>query len=334
MIYGGAPTTAFIDQKANGLRVCLLSQYHTTSISNSPSASPVTSEAYSSPEPIVSPSGKVSSSTTRSSDKKPKVKRPPNAFILYRKFHHQKLVAANPNMKNNDISVILGRQWRHETEEVRAVWNVMADKIKRKHAKENPGYQYAPRKPSEKKRRMTQRKLAAQREAEQQPDIFSATEMVEVADHDRSTSDEEDVYKRIASIDAASWIGMSEQEPGADLFRVDEDTQDVSVTLPAPQQALHQQIDTHYDGVDGLLPFDPRFFSTDSAPQVTNEIDFVSSLIDWEGIDADMEILRQSTSEERGELPAVETGGSQPLAWNQQSAEEFQRDLDRLMKLV
>lgn len=39
-------------------------------------------------------------------------------------------------------------------------WNNVADEIKKKHFQDNPEYSYQPRKPSEKKRRMTRRKAA------------------------------------------------------------------------------------------------------------------------------------------------------------------------------
>ncbi len=205
----------------------------------------------------------------------------------------------------------------------------MADKIKRKHAQDNPGYQYAPRKPSEKKRRMTARKLAAQRAFEEDTDsqVFPVDDMVEVADHDASPSASPLTH-------AATWLGTTRTSPAAGLLHVDDDTLDVSLTLSAPQQPLQQQVSAHYDGVNGLLPFDPQLLSTAPAPQSTNEQDFLNSLIDWEGIQQDMEIVRQSTVEERGDLAATETGSSQRLAWDAVASAEFQKELDRLMKLI
>ena len=56
---------------------------------------------------------------------------------------------------------MLGEQWSRESTEVKARWKAVADEIKRKHSEMFPDYQYQPRKPSEKKRRMTRRKAAA-----------------------------------------------------------------------------------------------------------------------------------------------------------------------------
>jgi HMG (high mobility group) box len=266
----------------------------------------------------------------RSPGKKSKVPRPPNAFILYRKKHHPQLKAANPDMHNNEISVILGKQWNNESDSVKTTYRHMAEKIKRKHAEDNPGYQYAPRKPSEKKRRMTARKLAAQRAdaVEQDLQFFPVSDMVEVADHERSTSEgvttadeneftsTDDIFKTssISLTHAAAWTADSGRSPSADLLRIDDDTLDVSLTMPAPQQPLQQQVGTHYDGVNGLLPFDPRWLSTAPALPSTNEQDFLNSLIDWEGIQQDVNTIRESTAEERDDLIAAETGTSRLLS--------------------
>ncbi|KAF1983753.1 hypothetical protein K402DRAFT_155101 [Aulographum hederae CBS 113979] len=104
--------------------------------------------AYSSTDNMVAPKSKS------------KVPRPPNAFIIYRKDWHPIVKAAHPGMHNNGISKIIGDQWNNETEDVKMHYKSMAEDAKQKHLVENPGYQYQPRKPSEKKRRMTKTKAA------------------------------------------------------------------------------------------------------------------------------------------------------------------------------
>jgi hypothetical protein len=59
------------------------------------------------------------------------------------------------------IAVICGRQWKNETEDIKAHYKGMADVLKKKHAQDNPDYVYNPRKPSDKKKRMTARQAAA-----------------------------------------------------------------------------------------------------------------------------------------------------------------------------
>ena len=58
--------------------------------------------------------------------------------------------------------------WHDEPESVKQIFKDQANELKRQHARNHPGYQYQPRKPGEKKRRMSKRKamaLAAQNES-------------------------------------------------------------------------------------------------------------------------------------------------------------------------
>ncbi|KAI9696324.1 MAG: hypothetical protein M1820_008166 [Bogoriella megaspora] len=57
--------------------------------------------------------------------------RPPNAFILYRQHYHPKVMAQCPDMHNNDISTLLGNQWRGEDEAIRAEWKAKAAEVNR-----------------------------------------------------------------------------------------------------------------------------------------------------------------------------------------------------------
>jgi len=51
--------------------------------------------------------------------------------------------------------------WRDEPDSVKTEWKNKSENVKRQHLKDHPDYQYQPRRPSEKKRRMTKRKAAA-----------------------------------------------------------------------------------------------------------------------------------------------------------------------------
>lgn len=101
----------------------------------------------------------------RAFGKKAKVPRPPNAFILYRQHWHPHYKQYNKTMHNNDISKELGRRWKTEPDHVKQKYKTLAEELKAKHAAQYPDYQYAPRKPGEKKRRMTARKLEKLRQA-------------------------------------------------------------------------------------------------------------------------------------------------------------------------
>ncbi|KAK8204719.1 hypothetical protein IWZ01DRAFT_544395 [Phyllosticta capitalensis] len=91
---------------------------------------------------------------------KPKVPRPCNPFIMYRNFLHQKVTMENPGLHNNQISKIIGRMWQAEPAEAKEYWRDQAKQSKEEHLLKFPDYQYRPRKPGQKKRRMTKKKLA------------------------------------------------------------------------------------------------------------------------------------------------------------------------------
>ncbi|CAG8329833.1 unnamed protein product [Penicillium salamii] len=95
----------------------------------------------------------VSVSTSASSSAK--VPRPPNCFILYRQAHHEEVKATHPGITNNEISRILGARWKNECDEIRSQYIELAEQIKLQHAIQHPDYQYAPRRPSERRRRAT-----------------------------------------------------------------------------------------------------------------------------------------------------------------------------------
>ncbi|RDW77396.1 hypothetical protein BP6252_05449 [Coleophoma cylindrospora] len=144
-----------------------------------------------------------------------KIKRPPNAFILYRMDHHDVVKDANPGIHNNEISTIIGAQWNTETADVRDHYQRLADEKKREHLAMYPGYHYTPRKPSEKKRRMTKKKAAA------------------LAALQASTS--------------TPSFQLASQYPPAPLqgLRLQTDSTDVNVQLPLSDELL-RQVTEHY----------------------------------------------------------------------------------------
>ncbi|KAL8675265.1 MAG: hypothetical protein Q9168_000386 [Polycauliona sp. 1 TL-2023] len=114
----------------------------------------------------------VTNPKSKMTSKKDKVARPPNAFILYRQHHHPIVKSQNADLHNNQISIMLGKQWQDEAADVKAEYKALAEKIKKEHLNAHPNYQYQPRKPAEKKRRMTRRKadkLNAQADSSNDP---------------------------------------------------------------------------------------------------------------------------------------------------------------------
>lgn len=166
----GAHVVAFVDDSIDALRVMRTPAFSGTAIS-------VPSQEVTPPtRPETAAPVAKSNSKSSASSKPAKIPRPPNPFILYRQHNHPKVKAEHPDYHNNDIceyllsiesareltilAIILGSQWKNESEEVKAHYKALAEELKKKHAEDHPDYQYAPRKPSEKKRRATSRQYA------------------------------------------------------------------------------------------------------------------------------------------------------------------------------
>ncbi|QSZ31075.1 hypothetical protein DSL72_000636 [Monilinia vaccinii-corymbosi] len=90
---------------------------------------------------------------------KPKIPRPANEWILYRADNHLPIKNAFPGITNNEISSIIAGMWAAETPERRLKYKIRADMLKEAHKKAYPAYKYTPRKPNEKKRRASKKKL-------------------------------------------------------------------------------------------------------------------------------------------------------------------------------
>ncbi|SPO03907.1 uncharacterized protein DNG_06590 [Cephalotrichum gorgonifer] len=91
-----------------------------------------------------------------------RTRRPPNAYILYRKDRHEEVKAANSGISNNEISIILGKRWNEEDPTIRQEYKNRAAAIRESFMKANPNYRYCPRRPGEKKKRTrrTENKVA------------------------------------------------------------------------------------------------------------------------------------------------------------------------------
>ncbi|KAF9888442.1 hypothetical protein FE257_008720 [Aspergillus nanangensis] len=148
-----APVVAFIDESINALRVMRTPAFSGSAVSVA-SHERISNINKGSSEAARRLSGKAAMSV-----KAAKVPRPPNAFILYRQHHHPQIKESYPQLSNNEISIILGKQWKAESDEIQVHFRNMAEDLKKKHAEDHPDYHYSPRKPSEKKRRASSRQL-------------------------------------------------------------------------------------------------------------------------------------------------------------------------------
>nr|ACA51906.1 mating-type HMG-box protein MAT1-2 [Aspergillus parasiticus] len=165
----GAPVVAFVDETINALRVMRTPAFSgsVVSVASHDRISNLEKE-------ITEASGRTHGKSALPT-KSTKVPRPPNAFILYRQHHHPRIKEAYPDFTNNEISIILGKQWKAESEEVKMQFRNMAEELKKKHAEDHPDYHYTPRKPSEKKRRASSRQYSKPTKRQKSPALTNDT---------------------------------------------------------------------------------------------------------------------------------------------------------------
>ncbi|XP_069618353.1 transcription factor SOX-14-like [Ranitomeya imitator] len=74
------------------------------------------------------------------------VKRPMNAFMVWSSEERKRVSALHPKMHNSEISRRLGEVWRALGEDERRPYREQAKRLRERHARDHPGYKYAPRK--------------------------------------------------------------------------------------------------------------------------------------------------------------------------------------------
>lgn len=84
-----------------------------------------------------------SAPTTRT-QKPDRIRRPPNAFILFRTHSFQERKNETGMMKQSMLSKIIGEEWRQLSENEKAVWMQKAEKAKEEHRLRYPDYVFRP----------------------------------------------------------------------------------------------------------------------------------------------------------------------------------------------
>jgi hypothetical protein len=220
-------------------------------------------------------------------------------------------------------AVILGKKWKSEPDGVKAYYKKLAEEIKAQHKQNYPDYQYAPRKSSEKKRRMTPRRAAEIARAQRTP----STELqIEESVPGISSS---------ASADVSELLGISRPQH-LQQFVEDEDG-NVDFTLPTYNTAkLHTMIHHHRGHLSAASqPFDPsneRQLSSSIPLYVQNDQDFVDSLVDWDGIAADTALVRDASAEEMAQLVGIEVGDGYLALSGEDQRALFEAELERTMR--
>lgn len=218
-------------------------------------------------------------------------------------------------------AVILGKKWKSEPDEVKAHFKKLANEIKAKHMQDHPDYQYAPRKPSEKKRRMTARKTAELARTED----MSFMEFGSDEDVSEASSP--------AMADVHDILGVSRPKQ---LNQFVKTGNIVGFTLPTyDTQGLHGMVDAHNNHVSSNgRPFDPvnrPQLASSVSTHAQNDQDFVNSLIDWDGIAADAALIRGASADEMAQLGGIELGNEYLSLSDEDQRNAFEAELERTM---
>jgi len=73
------------------------------------------------------------------------IKRPPNAFFLYRSDKLEEVRAELGTAQQNSLSKVLAERWNNETPEVRQIYKDLAEQVKADHLARYPNYRFNPR---------------------------------------------------------------------------------------------------------------------------------------------------------------------------------------------
>ncbi|KAL8807375.1 MAG: hypothetical protein Q9182_000714 [Xanthomendoza sp. 2 TL-2023] len=208
--------------------------------------------------------------------KKDKIARPPNAFILYRQHHHPLVKSQNPELHNNQIckssidsfpttftanikiAIMLGKQWQNETADIKGQFKSMAEEIKKKHLNAHPTYQYQPRKPAEKKRRMTRRK-AEKLSAEAVKSCLPINATI-VPEFEKTSTGNGVFTLGDDSIDDATLLAMV-QKHNEDVMTFTNNYNDTAAPVIFHERSEEAQNDTNFYAntlnFDGMYPTEP-----------------------------------------------------------------------------
>ena len=332
--FGNAPAATYFDQPAKVLRIGRASEFPVIEGDFADFTSP--ESQVSTPQSQISAASPVESNTAAQSstldknefqmiclpEKKAKVARPPNSFILYRQFYHPIILQNQPDLSNCDISKVIGKQWHSEPAAVREEWKAKAIKIKNQHALENPGYQYAPRKASEKKRRMTSRKLAKLRAADvaSQSQADLDIEMMDIADFEKSSTNNPVVanrphevamfYPDDKPISTKTLLSNERSSAYPSHYKKNLYTDDMTIVFPAGHSTVEHDYDirsSRYEPRDlsEYMTFgtDPNCDTLYAPVSTTVQADlFMNDLIDREAIDADAQWVHRAVGQNKYEV--------------------------------
>ncbi|KAI9271634.1 high mobility group box domain-containing protein [Phascolomyces articulosus] len=85
----------------------------------------------------------------RHGEKPKRVKRPPNAYLLFNRDVRHKILEGNPNLTVSEISKEISERWSNISEEHKAFYNREAARLKQVHMDDNPNFIYTRRSKAE-----------------------------------------------------------------------------------------------------------------------------------------------------------------------------------------
>lgn len=129
-------------------------------------------------------------SSTTSSRRRNDILRPPNPFILYRQEHHSKVLAEHEGISNTEISKIIGKMWKNESEEVKNKYKEKAQEMKRRHKLMYPDYRFAPRKQEEIRRRKKRKNITPENTTSQATTASTAATTDDKKENDTTKKEE------------------------------------------------------------------------------------------------------------------------------------------------
>lgn len=224
---------------------------------------------------------------------------------------------------------VLGKQWKEESPAVRQMFKAKALERKAEHSKMYPDYQYAPRKPGQKKRRASRKSMEAGDGKEQYDSLCFIDQDGDFYMDSESGSPVGD--------DDMDFIG-TRVDDDARRFHIDGDN-NIGIILPAADNVnLTKMVDAHnkraqqdFDNCD----YDPAKDSQvgqSTPPHVQNDTDFFEALIDWDGIAEDFKIIQEASGEDLAGLREIESGNPYLSLSDEDQRALFEAELERTLK--
>ena len=195
-------------------------------------------------------------------------------------------------------AIILGSQWKDEEEATRAHFRSMAEALKKKHLMEHPEYSYQPRKPSDKKRRMTRRKAAVLADLSETVLLTDTTTptTVNTSSSESTTSPGTEYVSDMATPDVNGFDKEEDVQPA--MLPKFETTQAGNIMVNIGDEDLEDQelaamLDAYNKDIPAPSTARTRFLQSTTTPVLyaerseaaQNDVNFYSSMIDWDTID-------------------------------------------------